>query len=292
MITHILLLISLLITMSPPTEQYEFDLQGHRGARGLAPENSIPAFLKALEYPVNTLELDVVITKDKKVIVSHDPYISANICLDKNGTQVEDEKAHNIYQLNLADVQAYDCGSKPHPGFPEQTLHTVQKPLLSDVFAAVEQHITAHHLNPIQYNIELKSTEEGDNIYHPEIQEFASLVKAVMEESDIAKERFIVQSFDFRMLKHWHQDYADIKLAMLIETTDPWERQIENLGFQPEIYSPYYSFLDEDVIRELQKLGMQVIPWTVNDTSTMKMLLDWGVDGLITDYPNRASAFK
>src|SRR5436305_9759012 len=100
----------------------EFDIEGHRGCRGLLPENTIPAFLKALELGVSTLEMDVVITKDKQVLVSHDPFMSHEICRSPEGKYItaEEERSHNLYRINLAQISQYDCGMQPHPRFPEQ----------------------------------------------------------------------------------------------------------------------------------------------------------------------------
>ncbi len=121
----------------------KFDVQGHRGARGLMPENTIPAFLLALDSGVTTLEMDLVITKDKQVLVSHEPWMSAAYCLDSSGREIKekDEKRYNIFQMNYDEVKGWDCGSKGNPGFLEQKKMKVSKPLLAEVIVAVENHI-------------------------------------------------------------------------------------------------------------------------------------------------------
>ncbi|MFM8834550.1 MAG: glycerophosphodiester phosphodiesterase family protein, partial [Cytophagales bacterium] len=124
----------------------KFDVQGHRGARGLKPENTIPAFLTALDYGVTTLELDVVITKDKKVLVSHEPWMFSGICLTPDGNTIlgKDEKRYNIYELTYEEVKKFDCGSIGNGHFPEQEKIKISKPLLSDVIVAAETHIKSY----------------------------------------------------------------------------------------------------------------------------------------------------
>ena len=135
----------LLVSQSLLAQVYipKFDIQGHRGARGLRPENTIPAFLMALDSGVTTIELDVAITKDKRVVVSHEPWMSAEICLDPNGNDIpkKEEMKYNIYQMTYEQVKQFDCGLKPHERFPEQQKMKIHKPLLSDVIIAVENHI-------------------------------------------------------------------------------------------------------------------------------------------------------
>ena len=116
-----------------------FDLQGHRGARGLRPENSIPAFIIALDSGVTTVELDLAITKDKQIVVSHEPWMSSSICLQPDGSAIseKDQKSFNIYQMDYEEVRQFDCGSKGHDGFPDQVKLPTTKPLLRDWFRAL-----------------------------------------------------------------------------------------------------------------------------------------------------------
>ena len=136
-----------------------FDLQGHRGARGLRPENTVPAFILALDSGVTTVELDLAITRDKQVIVSHEPWMSASICLQPDGSEIpgNDEKAFNIFEMDYSTIQQFDCGSKSSNKFPEQVKMKVPKPLLKDVIIAVEHHIKSNGLYEVDYNIEIKT---------------------------------------------------------------------------------------------------------------------------------------
>ena len=273
--------------MTPASKTYKFDVQGHRGARGLAPENTLQAFQKALELGVNTLELDLAVTKDKHLVVSHEPWMNADICFDEGGEKIEkaQEKAFNIYNMTYEEVKAYDCGSKFNPAFPEQRLEPAHKPLLTEVLHMSDS-LSRNHGKKIKYNIELKSMPEGDDLYHPKPAEFVRLVVDLLElETDI--ERVILQSFDFRILQELHSSYPDVRLAALVYNAD-FDTAMAKLGFVPEIYSPYYPLVNQNLVGEAHAKGMKVIPWTVNEIEQMKKLLKFGVDGLITDYPDRA----
>ncbi len=264
-----------------------FDWQGHRGARGLMAENTIPAFLKALTYPIQTLELDVVITKDKLVLVSHDPWMSAKICSQSDGATItpDEEKSLKILEMDYATIRTFDCG-KRHSGFPEQEPIEVTKPLLSDMIDAVEAYCQENGRDLPNYNIEIKSRKTWDNVFTPEPQIFAALVLAVIKEKGIS-DRTCVQSFDVRSIEAVHQLDPNITQAYLVETPGNVEQKLSLLSFQPEIYSPYYPLLSKTILDTLHQKGMKVIPWTVNETADMKKLVDLGVDGIITDYPDR-----
>lgn len=271
----------------------KFDVQGHRGARGLRPENSIPAFLLALDSGVTTIELDVVVTKDKQVLVSHEPWMSAAICLDPagNALQPKDERKTNIYQLTYEQVKQFDCGSLGNKNFPEQEKMSVYKPLLNDVIVAVENHIKSYASYEVDYNIEIKSTPEGDKKFHPSVEEYSDLIYNLVDQY-LPLERVVIQSFDFRVLRYWHKKYPNIRLAALVENLKSIDANLNDLGFKPNIYSPYFKLLSKDKVNYLHSKKVRVIPWTVNEVSDMLSLKGMGVDGFITDYPNRAKKYK
>jgi glycerophosphoryl diester phosphodiesterase len=268
----------------------KFDVQGHRGARGLMPENTIPAFIAALDQGVTTLELDVIISKDKKVVVSHEPWMSAEICLQPDGSEIlkKEEKRFNIYQLYYDEISRFDCGTKPVVRFPEQKKIKISKPLLSDVIVAVENHIKNSSQYEVDYNIEIKSTQQEENIFQPSVQDFSDIVYQLINQY-LPLERVVIQSFDFRVLQYWNRTYPQVRLAALVENTKSVDSNLQALGFTPSIYSPYYKLLSKEQIQYLKNLKVRVIPWTVNEAGDMKRLKSWGVDGLITDYPNRAN---
>jgi glycerophosphoryl diester phosphodiesterase len=268
--------------------QAKTDLQGHRGARGLMPENTWPGFKKALDLGVNTLEMDVVITGDDRVVVSHEPWFSHEIALDPNGSPIpaSEERSHRIFEMTFEETQRYDCGTKPHPRFPDQVKMNVTKPLLSTVIDSAEAHSKKTRRALPQYNIETKCTPEGDGIFHPDPEKFVDLLVEVIKEKGV-EDRVIIQSFDFRTLRVARSKYPDIRLAMLIETEGKPSDHLNELGFTPDIYSPDYHLVNEELISFANEKGMKVIPWTVNDPSEMRRLIEMGVDGIITDYPDR-----
>jgi glycerophosphoryl diester phosphodiesterase len=272
-----------------------FDKEGHRGCRGLMPENTIPAFLKALDLGVTTLEMDAVITKDSQVLISHDPYINYEFSLGPNGQTLTmaDQKQLNIYKMTYAETQQYDVGSKYYPRFPQQQKIIVHKPLLSSVIDSVEAYIQQHHLPSVQYNIETKITDSTDGIYHPDPATFVQLIMQVVEQKGIAS-RVIIQSFDIRTLQYLHEHYPTMKTALLVEPpiTLNFAAQLKQLGFIPTIYSPDYTMVTPLLVKQCHDMDIALIPWTVDDLPTMQKLKNMGVNGLISDYPNLYAQLK
>lgn len=270
----------------------QMDIQGHRGCRGLLPENTIPAMLRAIDLGVQTIELDVVITGDREVLVSHEPWMSHKICLDKEGKPIrrQDELSfHNIYNMTLFEAQKYDCGSPGNTSFPEQEKVKLSKPELTELLQTCEEYVRSKRGKPIYYNIEIKSTAEGESIFHPEFDEFSQIVIFAIE-GLVPWERVIIQSFDTRVLKYIHSKYPHIRLAYLLESWNVslLEDEIAALGFTPQILSPYYRILDKSIVKQAHDLNMKVIPWTVNLVEDMQSMAEMGVDGIISDYPDRA----
>lgn len=273
---------------SPAGIEQVFDKQGHRGCRGLMPENTIPAMLNALGMGVTTLEMDVVITKDGQVILSHEPFFSHEITTKPDGTFIEekDEKGFNIYQMSYAEVQRYDVGMKPHPRFTQQQKMKLTKPLLADVFSAIKKDMMTRRRPYPLYNIETKSMSATDDIYHPKPADFVEQLMKVIKDNGM-ESYVVIQSFDFRTLQYLHQHYPTIKTAMLIEDYDKRsiEDQLKALSFNPTIYSPAHELVNEALIKKCHAQNIQIIPWTVNNKE-IDRLTALGVDGIITDYPN------
>lgn len=290
-----LLSLALVLVVNISEGQYipRFDVQGHRGARGLKPENSIPAFLTALDYGVTTLELDVVVTKDKQLVVSHEPWMSATICLTPEGDPIDkkEEKQYNIYQMTYEEISVFDCGSRGHEGFPQQDKIPVSKPLLRDVIAAVEDHIRSFSRYEVDYNIEIKSSQDGDGEFHPGPEEFSDLVYDLLDQY-LPMRRVVIQSFDFRVLKYWHKTYPNVRLSALVENTGSTSANLAALGFDPSVYSPYYKLVTKSMVNFLHRRGIRIVPWTVNEDSDMLSMKALGVDGFITDYPDRPGKFR
>lgn len=281
----------LLISCSASDEQtYDYDLQGHRGARGLVPENTIPSFLRAVEEGVDTVELDIVVTGDSLLLVSHEPWFNHTIASKADGSPVteEEEMSLNIFKMTFEETQSYDVGIRGNDDFPEQEPMVVTKPLLSQAILAVETYTEEQNLEPVKYNIETKSQPDWYGVYSPLPEEFARLLYDQLVALDII-ERAIVQSFDPSTLIAMKEIDPDVTLAMLVyEEGQTVERMTEILGFTPDIWSPNHNLVTPLLVDKAEQKGMELIPWTVNDRAQMVRLLEMGVDGIITDYPNRA----
>lgn len=261
-----------------------FDWQGHRGARGLIPENTIEGMKEALRWPVTTLELDVVISKDKKVVVSHEPWMNPVICRHPEGKSFR-EKEFNLYNMDYSEILRFDCGSLPHPRFPQQKKMSVGKPTLAALVLEIEAQLKKEK-RTVLYNIEIKSNEEQEKgKFQPPVAGFSDLVVAEIR-AHLPDSRFVIQSFDPRVLIHIHQKYPEITLSHLTEVAQSAEEVRKILGFIPPIFSPHHELLSRENIPAYHALNMRVIPWTINDKETMRRLIGMGVDGIITDYPN------
>jgi glycerophosphoryl diester phosphodiesterase len=270
---------------SPIQAPAGFDWQAHRGCRGIKPENTLPAFLHAMEYSdVVTLELDLAVSKDNQLIVSHEPWFNPAICRLPNGDSIpkRDGEKHLIYQYTAAQIREFDCGSTLNPRFPQQQTERAYKPTLNEVVAAVKQRYPSR---PIRWNIEIKSEPSYDGVKTPPIEQFTDLVLKTCAQLGI-EQYTCIQSFDVRPLQIIHQRNPAITLAFLIENARGLSYNLEKLGFTPHIYSPYYLVVNKKLVRGCHQKSMKLIPWTVNDVNTMRKLIRLGVDGIITDYPN------
>ncbi len=286
----VFLLFSLLITTSILAQTPRpFSIEGHRGARGYVPENTIPSFKKALEQGADTLELDVVVSKDGKLVVSHEAWFSSVISLDKDGKRIppDRQRENNIYKMTYDQVKLFDVGSIGNKDFPMQEKMKVVKPLLKDVFTEISKFVKERKLARPRYNIEIKMDPKGDDIFHPFPDVFARIV---YDEVKAAKmlDKVIVQSFDVRPLQELRKIAPKMPLAFLVSNKDGIDRNLAKLGFSPDTYSPHYSLVDTSLMTACRTRGIKVIPWTVNEMADLEYMKTFDLDGIITDYPDRA----
>lgn len=273
-----------------PRRPEGFDLQGHRGARGLRPENTMPAFRHALTLDVTTLEMDVVISADSQVVVSHEPWMSSVVCTQPDGSPVPSDRdpLFNLFEMPYAEIARFDCGRRGHPDFPQQKAVAAPKPLLREVIRMAEAYVSAHDRETVFYNIETKSRPADDGVYHPGPERFTRLLYAVLKDEGVT-DRATIQSFDARTLRVAHTLDPALSLSLLVgRGGGDLPVNVEALGFTPTIYSPDYRLISRKLVDAAHARGMEVIPWTVNARSDMERLRKFGVDGLITDYPDRA----
>ena len=271
-----------------------FDLQGHRGAMGLKPENTIPGFIKAAELGVNTIEFDLAVSEDQKLVVSHDPWFRSDICLQPDQSPIpgQQERAFRLYEMPYSEIKRFDCGSLQNPSHPGQKTLPAKKPLMTDAITAVDKHVAPLDRKPVRYNIEIKSNPAWDQSLTPDPETFAKLL--LQELSQLQKtldenifKRVNIQSFDPRPLKAFREIAPNIPIAILTYEVGSVDEHIENFGFLPEIYSPNYGILTPEHIERCRELGIRIIPWTVNRPEDIRNMVELGVSGLITDYPNR-----
>lgn len=287
---NFLLGVLLLFSINLPAQTVRtVEIEGHRGARGLLPENTIPSFLKALEYGVETVELDLAVSADGKLVVSHEPWFSHLISLDKNGNPIAEakEKEHNIFKMKYAEIKLYDVGSIGNKNFPEQQKIKVAKPLLKDVFKAVNDYAKKNKLKPVRFNIEIKSNPDWDGLFTPAPAVFAKKVYDEILKHKLEK-NVIVQSFDVRPLQELRKLLVRLPIALLVGNKDGIEKSIARLGFQPDTYSPHYSLVDAELVKYCRDRNMKIVPWTVNENADLERMKAFDLDGIITDYPDRA----
>lgn len=279
--------LSLLLFVQAVQAQKKFMLLGHQGARGIMPENTIPGMIKALDLGVNVLDMDVVISKDEKVVLSHEPYFNNEISLKPDGKDIsfKDEKKYNMFKMNYAEIRKFDVGSKVHNRFPGQMKLKAYKPLLSEVIDSVEAYVKLNKLPKPLYNIETALIRKGDGEFQPEVSVFIERIMEVLKEKKLTK-RVIIQSLDVRTLQYLHEKYPAIKTSLMIDEKEDFEDAIKGLGFTPDYYSPYYVLVGKGLVERCHAAGVKIIPWTVNSTKELDYLLNLGIDGVVTDYPN------
>lgn len=264
--------------------QHQLDKQAHRGGRGLMPENTIGAMKNAMDLNT-TLELDLYLSNDKKIIVSHDDRMSSLFVLTPDGKPIskEEEKKYLLHKMNYEEIRRFDVGSKPHPGFPQQKKVAAYIPLLSELIDSVEAYAELRNYKKPLYDIEAKMTASTGAVpgYREDfIKEMAGIIK----EKKIGK-RVTVQSFDPGMLEIVHRDYPKLKTAFLVAKGD-LESNLKKLTFKPDAYSPIYTLIDAQLVQQCHKRGIKVIAWTPNTSKEIAELKALGVDAIITDYPN------
>ncbi len=290
-----------------------FDVQGHRGARGLWPENTLAGFARAIELGVSTVELDCGVTRDGVVVVSHDPRLSAEHTRDRRGRFLETAGAP-IWTLSFAELQQFDIG-RIRPGsplaseFPEQQpIDGERIPRLTDVLALVRD----RGRGQVRVNIEVKIFPEKPELtMAPE--PFVQLLKRDLAVTQTAALVYL-QSFDWRVLQAVHREIPGVATAALTDQQpgedtiqigaarpSPWlggldpaehgnsvPRLVKAIG--AGTWAPEYRDLNAARVAEAHALGLRVVPWTVNEIADMARLIEQGVDGIITDQPDRLRA--
>jgi len=260
---------------------------GHRGARGVYPENTLEGFIYAASLGIDGIELDVVISKDNKVVVSHEPWMNPKTCTRPNLSKVSFLKRKNLYRMNYADIKLYDCGLRGHPNFPHQKKMAAYKPLLAEVIEKTEAALLNTQYSLPIYIIEIKSNWITDNQLHPKPEEFARLVMDELMPFNI-NNRILIQSFDMRPLNIIHKANKGFMLGMLVRSPRFIKRRMKALSFVPDTCGVYHKLTSERWLNKIHAWGMKALVWTQNEKSDMLNHIKMAVDGIITDYPEIA----
>ena len=276
----------------PEEPRYVVGVEAHRGGMGLYPEETLAAMLNAVKLGVNTLEMDLCVSRDKKVMLSHDRYFHPRYSTRPDGTSVEsgDPKAF-LYEMPYSDIVKWDVGLKYNPAWPEKICIPAVKPIAADVIAAVEAYTKENGHYPMHYDIEIKSDpsgEEGEEgVNWPEYHEFTDLCMQVLDAAGLG-DRLMIQCFDERVLNYIHDKYPGHTLAYLVEDYETdFDQYMSLLDFTPEWLSAPHENVDADLVAKARARGMKVNTWTVDDRDEMRRLIGVGVDAIITNYPDR-----
>jgi len=269
-------LLSAIVVSQPP-----FDLQGHRGARGHAPENTLPGFERALAIGVDTLELDVGVTRDGVVVIHHDRRLNPDLARGPDGSWVS-APAPTIHSLTYKELQRYDVGRiRPDSEYARRLPH--QKPIdgtriprLQDLFARTKG-------TKVRFNIETKLVPEApDETLAPE--PFARALIAEVRTAGVAT-RTTIQSFDWRPLKVVEREAPEIQTAYLTSGKHSDPQKVHAAGAR--LWSPDFRDLNPEKLAAARALGLRIVPWTVNEPADIARVLEMKVDGIISDYPDR-----
>jgi glycerophosphoryl diester phosphodiesterase len=251
-------------------------VHGHRGARAMRPENTLPAFQYAIEQGVDALEMDMAVTKDNVIVISHDPILHPPVCSGPKESAV-------IHTQTLAEVRQWDCGKVRNPAFATQTpVPGTHMPTLDDVFQLAAK-------GTFDYNIETKSFPDHPE-YTPPPAEFARMVLTKIRQYKLDK-RVILQSFDFRTLVAMRKIAPEIRLSALTETDGREFAAITAEAGNAEIISPHYSLVTPAKVSAAHKAGLQVVPWTPNTEADWDHMIEAKVDAIISDNPAALIAY-
>jgi glycerophosphoryl diester phosphodiesterase len=251
-------------------------VHGHRGARARRPENTIPAFEYAIAQGVDALEMDMAVTKDSVIVISHDPILEPPVCAGPSAKAV-------IHQLTLAQVRQWDCGAVRNPRFEtQQTIPGTRIPTLDEVFQLASR-------GTFDYNIETKSFPDHPE-YTPSPEVFSRMVLDKIRHYHLEK-RIILQSFDFRTLIAMRKLAPEIRLSALIENDARDFTAVSAAAANAEIVSPDFHLVTPEKVAAAHHAGLQVVPWTANTPADWDKLIAAKVDAIISDDPGELIAY-
>lgn len=264
------------------------DLQAHRGGAGLMPENTVTSMKNALDMGINTLEMDLQITSDGQVVVSHDNYFHHRCAIRPDGTPVlRGEPREYIYTMPYDSVAKYEVGLKPTERWPEKALVSEHVPLASDLLDFTESYARQLGRPLPGYNIEIKSREgEGEGTLWPGYQEFCDTCIPLLLSKKLGR-RLVVQTFDTRSMEYIHKHWPRVALSFLTDEEPDIKAILAGISFKPEWWSPNYAAVTPENVAYCHSLGIKVVPWTVDKPEDILRMAECGVDAIISNYPDR-----
>ena len=264
------------------------DLQAHRGGAGLMPENTVSAMQHAMDLHVNTLEFDLQLSADKKVVVSHDNYFHPRYSMRPDSTLIlKGDAKEYLYTMPYDSIALYDVGLRFVERWPEQKKVAEHKPLASDLIDFTERYAQEKGLSPFRYNIEIKSCSgAGEGTLWPDYVEFCETCIPLLLSKNLG-DRLVVQSFDIRALEYIHTHYPQVELSYLTEDETEIGTILSQISFRPRWWSPNHEVVTRENVAYCHALGIKVVPWTVDDEQEMARMVFCGADAIISNYPDR-----
>ncbi len=267
----------------------QIDLQAHRGGAGLMPENTVSAMKNALDLrQINTLEFDLQLSADHKVVVSHDNYFHPRYATRPDGTLIQEEDPKEyLYTMPYDSILKYDVGMRYTSRWPEQAKVPEVKPLASDLIDFTEAYAKEIGLKPVGYNIEIKSWPgDGEGTLWPDYVTFCDTCIPMLLGKNLG-DRLIVQTFDRRALEYIHTKWPDVILSFLTEDEKDIEEILGSISFSPQWWSPNHEVVTPENVAYCHKRGIKVVPWTVDEPRDIRRMASCGVDAIISNYPDR-----
>lgn len=271
----------------PRDHPRSIEVQGHRGARALRPENTLAGFDFALKAGADVLEMDLAVTRDDRFVVIHDLTVPPDLCQGPDGRPPPEGLA--IRSLSLEEVRSFDCGCRPNPRFPGQQAVCGQRIPTFEEVLSLARIAGVFRDRPVRLNLELK-TVPGRPDLGPPPERLAALLAEVLRASPV-RDQVTVQCFDHRVLRAFHERMPQVPLAALLDQDRPVDLVAVARDARASILSPHHRWITAPDVRALHQAGIRVIPWTANDPADWDRLMEMGVDGVITDDPGGLVAF-
>lgn len=283
-----------ILSLSGPAimAQNIMSVYGHRGARGLMPENTMPGFLKAIGFDVHGIEMDLVVSADGQLILSDSPWLSHQLCSDGNGKPLtrSQEKEVIILKMTYPEIQNYDCGMRAHPDFPSQQMITAVRPTLKMVIRSVQRFVNDNGYTEPQYIIELKSDPRRYDVFYPKPHVFADLVVNEIRRLDIEERTILTSSDPNVILQLFNTSSRLFKIGYVGYSPKKMARGLDKLTIPVEYFLPATEGLTQAISDEAHSRNMLVLPWPVNTAEELANVTKLGADGILSDYPDVMAA--